>query len=244
MTKTKRQWVSPDELAPGMILADDIFNSTHTLVMLGKGSELDYAMVEKLKEMDLYEIAISVQEEVEIPDAVVLPSAPVSNGHSNGGSGQTSGWGTNGDGLQTQPTGTDQRRKSLWQKQQPDAKACVLIWSNSPARRATAGRALIPLGIAILEAGNPQEIFNHLQENAVDLLVVDLRFSEGQGWELLGLLPEIASGKVPLMILSDSDAKENVLMAKKHKAKGYLIWPQPPENFRKRVAGMLNLPAV
>lgn len=233
--KFKKVTTSVDDLSPGMLLAEDVWNSTHTQVMIGKGAELDFNLIDKLKQMDVWDVRIRVEEEFQMPEVVDLTNN-VSDANENGGAS------ANGVNLNGLANGGEGRRVSLWQKNNPLAIGSALIWSTSAARRSTVARALTPLKLAPLEAANAAEIFNQLQENAVDLLIVDLRFAEGQGWELVENLPEREGGRLPLMILSDSNSKENIIEAKKHKAKAYLIWPLEPEVLRKRISAVLGIP--
>lgn len=238
--RIRKEHLGLDELRPGLVIAEDIWNNSHTQVMVGKDTVLDSSLIERLERADIYEVPIQVEDEGQALSIVDLSvsgeNSDVATG--NGGVSADNGAVALGNNLETGSS----RRVSLWQKNHPDATGCAMIWSSSPARRNTAARALVPLGLAILEAGTPQEVFQHLQDNAPSILVVDLRFSEGQNWDLLASLPETAAGRLPLVILSDSDSRENVLIAKKYKARAYLIWPQAPENFRSRIAALLNLP--
>ncbi len=242
MTKSFKKKVFPiEDIEPGMVVAEDIWNRQHTQVMVGKGTELDLASIDALDRWEIYDVPIRVEVEKGPREKVALPDQPepTPKGKTNG-TAPKGGTAIRQTGLDTGPAA----RQSLWQRGDFVNDGSVLLWSPGPVRRQTIGRALMPLKVEVLQATTQEEALTHLTQRLPFVLLLDMDKVDTTSLESISVLQEVQTQHIPIIIISEADARAAVLAAKKYGVRGYVKWPFDPETLRAKVDQFKGTPAL
>lgn len=121
-----------------------------------------------------------------------------------------------------------------------------LVVDGSATMRAVIKRAIrlsgLPVG-TVYDAPDGAEALEVLTTRRVDLVVADLRLSDGdsEGDDLIGrILTEPATRSVPVLIVSANPDVDRVRKLRRAGAKGYLRKPFTPAGLRDVLAGILE----
>lgn len=237
----KRKVLMPlDEDCCGLVLAEDIWNQTHTQVMVGQGAQLTGALIEKLDNMGIYEVPVEVEEELSLPGRVDL---------SSGDGDETRSAATTGEapasvGLHGTEDSAGNTRRTLWERDQLVHDGSVVVLSQSAARSDTIARGLTPLNVEVLAAANEQEALGILGQRLPFILILDLPLAGHEEWGVLRVLEETQTQHVAVIVISGNNDREMILQARRHGVKSYLMWPFDPALLRERVERFRGAPAI
>jgi DNA-binding response OmpR family regulator len=116
----------------------------------------------------------------------------------------------------------------------------VLIVEDDADIRTFVRRVLQLEDYTCLEAETKVETFSSIKENKVDLVILDLRLAENNGWLILSQLKrnrETAS--IPVIVFTASFGEQQKARALKMGAKEYLIKPLSASVLREAVTRVL-----
>lgn len=118
----------------------------------------------------------------------------------------------------------------------------ILVVDDEATIRKTLGLALTSKGYDVLSAGNGAEALLLLEDNAIDLVLLDMRMPGMSGYEVL---KEIRKGhsalELPVLMLTATDDSEAMISSLKSGANDYLIKPCNREILAARIETQLSM---
>ena len=116
----------------------------------------------------------------------------------------------------------------------------ILVVDDDINQRSLMSDLLKPIGFEVLLAKNALRGFDQLQENDVDLVLMDVRMPEMNGWKMVKMLRE-RHYKMPVLMVSANarDAEYNLQAEGYHN--GYIAKPINLEALLGKIAQLLNL---
>ncbi|MGH2747219.1 MAG: response regulator [Actinomycetota bacterium] len=119
----------------------------------------------------------------------------------------------------------------------------VLIVDDEPDIRLLIRINLVAAGYEVLEAGNGREAIDFLEGQEPDLVLLDLRLPELDGWEVLEHLKERGvAERVPVIAISAHASPTTKERAREVGFKSYVSKPFTPEELLEVVAQYAPLP--
>ncbi len=118
----------------------------------------------------------------------------------------------------------------------------VLIVEDEADIRTFACRVLQLEGYRCLEAENSEETFRFIRETKVNLVLLDLKLAENNGWLILARLKknkEMAS--IPVIVSTASSGEQQRVSALEMGAVEYLVKPLSANTLKEAVARILPL---
>ncbi len=224
----------------GLTLAEDIWNQTHTQVMVGQGAQLTEALIEKLDTMGVHEVPVEVEEDLPLPGMVDMSFS--SSGESL--SDATGEEVLPGEAMEGEVVSPENTRRTLWERDQLVHDGSVMVFSPNIARRDTISRSLMPLNTEVLTATNEEEALAILAQRLPSVLILDLPLEGHEEWDVLRVLEETQTQHVPVIVISGNNDREMIMQARRHGVKSYLMWPFDPALLRERVARFQGAPAI
>lgn len=117
----------------------------------------------------------------------------------------------------------------------------VLLADDDQDVRALVKRAILPLGVQILEAQDGEETLRVLLEERPDLIVLDVMMPTLNGWEILQYLRTKAElAETPVLLLTGVGKSVNALTAPLYGADAYLDKPFDIDDVVEQVRQLLE----
>jgi PleD family two-component response regulator len=118
----------------------------------------------------------------------------------------------------------------------------ILIVDDSPTLRLIIKSALDSFEFKLHEAETGQKGLDILNQIQIDLVLLDWYMPEMNGYQMFQKMKETEHLKdIPVLMISASDDKKNMLSAIRAGIKHYLIKPFTPEDLKIRVLQVLGL---
>jgi two-component system chemotaxis response regulator CheY len=120
----------------------------------------------------------------------------------------------------------------------------VLIADDSAVMRKIVERSLRSAGLELSEvfnAGSGLEALDILRSNKVNLILTDINMSQMSGLQFLRQLSaeDLAPG-TPIVMITAEGSEEYVKQAVQAGARGYILKPFTPEQFKERILPLLE----
>lgn len=119
-------------------------------------------------------------------------------------------------------------------------KQVILVVDDDSQQRSLMSDILKPIGFEVLLARNASRGFQQLQENDVDLVLMDVRMPEINGWQMVKMLRELHYLMPVMMVSANARDAEYNLQAEGHH-NDYIAKPINLETLLGKVAQLLNL---
>jgi CheY-like chemotaxis protein len=119
-------------------------------------------------------------------------------------------------------------------------KQTLLVVDDELNQRALMSDLLNPIGFDVLLAENAQQGFTLLEEWDVDLILLDVRMPQVNGWEMVKLLRERHYAMPVLMVSANARDAEYNLQAEGYHS-GYIAKPVNLDALLGKIAQLLNL---
>jgi two-component system, chemotaxis family, chemotaxis protein CheY len=118
--------------------------------------------------------------------------------------------------------------------------ARILVVDDSPAIRKVLFTLLKRSGFEVDEATNGELALQKAKNSKIDLVVSDVNMPKMDGLEFLAKLRELDGyRKVPVVMLTTESQKEQVMEAKQHDIRGWVLKPLDPEKFLHTINNLL-----
>ena len=117
----------------------------------------------------------------------------------------------------------------------------VLVVDDEPDIREMIERALIRMGLEVVQAADVQDALQKLDSTLFDLCLTDMRLPDGEGLEIVQHITE-SNMHVPVAVITAHGNMENAVSALKFGAFDYLSKPVALEQLRALVKSALELP--
>ncbi|WP_369434659.1 response regulator [Psychromonas sp. MME1] len=119
-------------------------------------------------------------------------------------------------------------------------KQVLLVVDDDPNQRALMSDLLIPLGFDLLLAENAEQGFVHLQTRNVDLILLDVRMPDINGWQMVKMIRDDHYTLPVLMVSANArDAEYNLQAEGYHN--GYIAKPVNLNALLGKIAQLLDL---
>lgn len=118
----------------------------------------------------------------------------------------------------------------------------ILVVDDSPTMRRIAVQMMKKLGYQdVIEAGNGQEALAQLQAGTpVDLVLTDWNMPVMNGLELVqAIRADQRLGKVPILMVTTRNMKEDIIIAMKAGVNNYLTKPFTPQGVKEKIDKIL-----
>jgi DNA-binding response OmpR family regulator len=117
----------------------------------------------------------------------------------------------------------------------------ILVVDDDPVFLMPAGAALECHGHVVTHAPSIDAARGHINDEAFDLIVLDVHFRDGTGISLLPMIRSSASNaNTPVLMVSADASKSLADEARRAGADGYLVKPFSLDHFYRRVDALLN----
>ena len=119
----------------------------------------------------------------------------------------------------------------------------ILVVDDSPTMRRIAVQMMKKLGYQdVIEAGNGQEALAQLQAGTpVDLVLTDWNMPVMNGLELVqAIRADQRLGKVPILMVTTRNMKEDIIIAMKAGVNNYLTKPFTPQGVKEKIDKILG----
>jgi CheY-like chemotaxis protein len=152
------------------------------------------------------------------------------------------------DGYFVKPVDRAKLKKTLdnfRQHKKPGRTADITVLDDDPSALQALDHAFTRVGYSVKTFSDPHDALEHIRENGTDLLILDLMLQGIDGFEIgRTLREEEKTSHLPILILTASPSKENVLKAIQLDIQAFMAKPFDPNAIVERVRRTLEASSI